>query len=114
MLPTNVRAAAVSISVRSPGGELDVGGAYVLLQPLEPAGAGDRDDPGLAASSQASAICADVAALRRAIVPRRATSAWFAFRFASVNRGMVARMSELVNAVPWSMVPVRKPLPSGL
>ena len=28
------------------GGELDAGGADVLLQPSEPAGAGDGDDPG--------------------------------------------------------------------
>jgi len=27
---------------------------------------------------------------------------------------MVVRMSELVNAVLWLIVPVRKPLPSGL
>jgi hypothetical protein len=96
------------------GGELDVGGADVLLQPSGPAGAGDGTIQGFWASSQASAICAGVAPLRRARVPRKSTSAWFASRFSPVNRGMVVRMSELVNVVLWSMVPVRKPLPSGL
>jgi hypothetical protein len=51
---------------------------------------------------------------RRPPAGRAARSAPFAFRFSSANRGMVVRMSELVNAVLWLIVPVRKPLPSGL
>ena len=69
---------------------------------------------GACASSQPSAICAGVAPAAAAILPSRSTSAWFAFRSSSEKRGMPARMSESVNVVLWSTVPVRNPLPSGL
>jgi hypothetical protein len=69
---------------------------------------------GFCASSQASAICACVASLRRAMAASRSTTAWLAVRFWVEKRGMLARMSEPANAVSWSIAPVRKPLPSGL
>ena len=69
---------------------------------------------GFWASSQASAIWAGVAFFRCAMRPSRSTRAWFAFRASGVKRGMVFRMSVLANAVFSSIVPVRKPLPSGL
>ena len=69
---------------------------------------------GFCASSQASAICAGVAFFRAAISPSRSTSAWFALRASGVKRGTMLRKSVLSNVVFSSIVPVRKPLPSGL
>ena len=69
---------------------------------------------GFCASSQASAICAGVAFFRAAIVPSRSTSAWFALRASGVKRGTMLRKSVLSNVVLSSILPVRKPLPSGL
>jgi hypothetical protein len=42
------------------------------------------------------------------------TSAWFALRASSENRGTTVRKSFLANVVVGSIVPVKKPLPSGL
>jgi hypothetical protein len=95
-------------------GQVDLGRSDVLLQALEPARSWDRDDPGLLARSQASAICAGVTPLRAAIVASSLTSAWFACRASGANRGMLVRMSELSNDVVSSIMPVRKPLPRGL
>src|SRR5207248_5145772 len=69
---------------------------------------------GLCANSQASAICAGVACLRPAILLRTSTTACFAFRLAAEKRGMALRKSVLSNVVASSILPVRKPLPSGL
>ena len=69
---------------------------------------------GFCASSHARAICAVVAPLRSATLLSRSSSRWFACRASSANRGIVARMSPSLNEVDASMVPVRKPLPSGL
>ncbi len=69
---------------------------------------------GFWASSQASAICAGVACFCSAIWRSRSTSAWFACRASGVNRGTTLRKSELSKVVFSSILPVRKPLPSGL
>src|SRR5262249_12568337 len=69
---------------------------------------------GFCASSQASAICAGVALLRAANVFNHSTNATFALRFSSANRGTTLRKSVGSNVVLSSIVPVRKPLPSGL
>ena len=69
---------------------------------------------GFCASSQASAICAGVAPFRSATRPSRSTNAWFALRASGVKRGTVLRKSVLSNVVFSSILPVRKPLPSGL
>ena len=69
---------------------------------------------GFWASSQASAIWAGVACFCAAISPSRSTRAWFAFRASGVKRGTMLRKSVLSNVVFSSIVPVRKPLPSGL
>jgi hypothetical protein len=45
---------------------------------------------------------------------RRSTTAWFALRASSVNRGNAARKSVLSNFVEASIVPVKNPCPSGL
>ena len=42
------------------------------------------------------------------------SGATYTLRAVAEKRGMVLRMSLLVNAVAASMAPVRKPLPSGL
>jgi hypothetical protein len=66
-------------------------------------------------SSQASATCAGVAFFRSAMLVTRSTNARFAFRASgSVKRGTVLRKSPPANSVFSSIVPVRKPLPSGL
>ena len=70
---------------------------------------------GFCASSQASAIWAGVAFFRvrdRCRADRR--SAWFALRASGVKRGTMLRKSVLSNEVFSSILPVRKPLPSGL
>jgi len=69
---------------------------------------------GFWASSQASATWAGVAPLPAAILPSRSTRAWFALRASGLKRGMVLRMSELSKEVASLILPVRKPLPSGL
>jgi hypothetical protein len=70
---------------------------------------------GFWASSHASATCAGVASLRAATSCSSWTKARFAWRAsASAKRGTVLRKSPLAYWVVWSMVPVRKPLPSGL
>ena len=69
---------------------------------------------GFCASSQASAIWAGVACFRAAISPSRSTRAWFALRASGVKRGTMLRKSVLSNVVFSLIVPVRKPLPSGL
>src|SRR5580658_575263 len=69
---------------------------------------------GFCASSQASAICAGVAPFCLAILPRRSTTAWFAFRASGVKRGRVLRKSLLPNFVFSSIFPVRNPFPRGL
>jgi hypothetical protein len=65
-------------------------------------------------SSQASAICAGVACFFAAILLSRSTRARFAARASGVKRGTVLRKSELSNVVLSSILPVRKPFPSGL
>jgi hypothetical protein len=69
---------------------------------------------GFWARSQASAIWAGVAFLRSAMLPSRSTSARFAFRASGVKRGTVLRKSVLSKVVFSSILPVRKPRPSGL
>ena len=69
---------------------------------------------GFWASSQASAIWAGVARFRSPISRSRSTTAWFAFRASGVKRGTMLRKSVLSNVVVSSILPVRKPLPSGL
>ena len=69
---------------------------------------------GLCASSQASAICAGVAPFRPAISLSRSTTGRFALRASDVNRGKVVRLSLLPKVVVSLILPVRKPLPSGL
>jgi hypothetical protein len=70
---------------------------------------------GFCASSHASAICAGVAFFCSAMRVSSSTKAKFALRASgSVNRGTVLRKSPLANSVVSSILPVRKPLPSGL
>ena len=96
--------------------QLDVGGAEVLLQPVQPCGcrgsgrstaSGPGARPGR--SGRGWRPCA------RRSPTSRSTTAWLCCSASGSNRGMVLRMSlpasKLVDAV---MVPVRKPLPSGL
>ena len=96
-------------------GELDGGRPDVLL-------AGDAASwcPG-SARSRASGRAARRARSGRAsrscaaaMLPSRSTSAWFAFRASGVKRGTVLRKSVLSKVVFSSILPVRKPLPSGL
>jgi len=54
---------------------------------------------GFWAKSHASAILAGVAFLRAAILPRRSTRAWFAFRASGVKRGSLLRKSALSKVV---------------
>src|ERR1700747_2095881 len=65
-------------------------------------------------SSPASAICAGVAFFFFAKELITSTKAWFALRFSGLNRGTLLRKSVLSNLVSASILPVRKPLPSGL
>ena len=69
---------------------------------------------GFWASSHASAIWAGVAFFRSANLVSQSTSARFAFRVSGVKRGTTLRKSVLSNVVFSSILPVRKPLPSGL
>src|SRR5882762_9841848 len=66
------------------------------------------------ASSHASAIWAGVAFLRSPILRSRSTRVWFALRASGVKRGSVLRKSVRSNVVFSLILPVRKPLPSGL
>jgi hypothetical protein len=69
---------------------------------------------GFFASSHARATWAGVAFFRSANALTRFTRAWFVFRFSSLKRGIVLRKSVLSNFVSAVILPVRKPLPSGL
>ncbi len=69
---------------------------------------------GFCASSQASATCAGVACFRTANAFSHSTNARLALRFSAVNRGTTFRKSVLSNVVDSSILPVRKPFPSGL
>ena len=69
---------------------------------------------GFCARSQASATWAGVASWRSAIRRSSSTNASFASREATSKRGTVLRKSSPAKLVLWSIVPVRKPLPSGL
>ncbi|MNR15932.1 hypothetical protein D3C85_1324940 [compost metagenome] len=69
---------------------------------------------GFCASSQPSAICADVASLSKAILPNKSTSFWFAFLLSSEKRGTIFLKSVLSNFVFSLMAPVKNPLPKGL
>ena len=69
---------------------------------------------GFCASSQASAICAGVARFRAPICSSNSTTGRFALRASGVKRGRLVRLSLPPNAVVSSILPVRKPLPSGL
>jgi hypothetical protein len=69
---------------------------------------------GFWARSHAKATCAGVAFFRAAISPSKSTSAWFALRASADKRGTMLRKSVLSKVVFSSILPVRKPLPSGL
>jgi hypothetical protein len=69
---------------------------------------------GFFASSHAIATWAGVTFLRAANELTRSTKAWFALRFSGLNLGTLLRKSVLSNFVFASILPVRKPLPSGL
>src|SRR5271169_4376833 len=69
---------------------------------------------GFRASNQASAIWAGVAFLLLAILLSKSISPWFALRASGAKRGSVLRKSLLSNFVFSLILPVRKPLPSGL
>jgi hypothetical protein len=96
------------------GSELDAGGADVLLQPLEPAGSGDWRDPGPLGEQPAQRDLRLCGALAPGDVGQEAEQGLVRLPVLLGEAGMVARMSVLANAVLWSIVPVRKPLPSGL
>jgi hypothetical protein len=66
------------------------------------------------ACNQAIAICAGVAFLRSAVAASKSMIGRLALRASGVKRGMRLRRSSLANEVFCVMVPVRKPLPSGL
>ena len=97
------------------GGELDVGGGDVLLEPVQLRGAGDRDDPRLLGEQPGERDlrrrCTLPLARRRS---SSSTNARFALRASASKRGTVLRKSELSKVVVSSIFPVRKPLPSGL
>ena len=65
---------------------------------------------GFCASSQASAIWAGVAPLRRGIRPRISTRTRLALSASPWKRGMRARKSELPNVVLWSSLAGGEPL----
>ena len=70
---------------------------------------------GFCARSHASAICAGVAFLAAAIRASRSTSAWFALRcLRREARHDVAEVVACRTSCLSSIVPVKKPLPSGL
>jgi hypothetical protein len=97
------------------GGQFDVSGAQIFLEPVQLPSPGDRDDPGLLRQQPGRAIWPGVAPLRCAILDKRSTTAWFWSSASGVNRGMVLRMSLLASKLVEALtVPVRKPLPSGL
>ena len=90
-------------------------GSDVLLQAMQLRGARDRNDPGLLREQPGQrdlGRCAP-SCVRRS-VPSRSTRAWLALRASGVKRGRVLRKSVLSNVVFSSILPVRKPLPSGL
>ena len=66
------------------------------------------------ASGQASAICAGVARFRSAMRFSSSTIAMFAARASAAKRGEMLRKSVPLKVVLVSIVPVRKPAPSGL
>src|SRR4051812_1598073 len=94
--------------------QIHVEGSEILFKAVEFRCAGIGTIHGFFASSQASATCAGVACFFSANVVTKFTRAWFAFRFSSLKRGMVLRKSVLSNFVSDVILPVRKPLPSGL
>ena len=97
------------------GRQLHVNRAEVLLQAVQLGGARDRHDPRLLRQHPGQRdLRRRRLLLRRDPCPRRSTSAWFALRFSGEKRGTVLRKSVLSNVVLASIVPVRKPLPSGL
>jgi hypothetical protein len=55
-----------------------------------------------------------VTLLHFAIADSSSTRAWLAVRACPVNRGSLLRRSESAKDVELSIVPVRKPFPSGL
>jgi hypothetical protein len=96
------------------GRQLDGGCSEVLVEAFQPPSARDRDDPGLLSEQPGERDLAWRGFFRSPIVAGRSTRARFALRVCGVKRGMVARMSELVNVVVSSIFPVRNPLPRGL
>ena len=96
-------------------GQLDGGGAEVLLQAMQLRRARDRHDPRLLREQPRERDLGRASpAWRAAIDASRSTSAWFALRASGEKRGTMLRKSSLSNVVFSSILPVRKPLPSGL
>jgi hypothetical protein len=92
------------------GRERQGGSPDVLLEALQPGGAGDRDDPRLARQQPGERDCARVAAFRSPISSRRRTMGRLALRASGVNRGNALRLSSLPKVVVSSILPARKPL----
>ena len=113
---TVIFAAALSISLQIVGRQFDVPlrrcslpGAPACVVP------GMGTIHGFCASSQASAICAGVAFFRRGDLRQQIDQRPDSLSRASgVKRGTMLRKSVLSNVVFSSILPVRKPLPSGL
>src|SRR5215213_1578425 len=95
-------------------GQLDFGGADVLIKPFGALGAGDRHNPGLLIEQPDQRELGGGGATSAPTRFRTSTRARFALSASPWNRGVRARMSVEANVVVVSMVPVRKPLPSGL
>src|SRR5215207_7903759 len=111
---TLIRAAALSISRRSSAVSSTAAAPRFSSKRSSFVVPGIGTIHGFWASSQANAICAGVDRFFAAILSSRSTRAWFAFRFSGSKRGTVLRKSEPSNVVVSSILPVRKPLPSGL
>jgi hypothetical protein len=81
---------------------------------LQLGGAGDRHDPWLLRQQPGQRDLRRRRALLLADLFQQVDQGRFALRASGVNRGKVVRLSLLPNVVVSSILPVRKPLPSGL
>ena len=105
--------AALSISRRS-SGVSSTRRSEVLLQALQLRGARDRNDPRLLGEQPGERDLRGRRLLPFGDPAEQIDQAWFAFRASGVKRGTMLRKSVLSNVVFSSILPVRKPLPSGL